>query len=47
MRYYLIGHNIKTSLSPQIHNLLFKLKNLPHQYQINKTDDPMPISQMN
>jgi shikimate 5-dehydrogenase len=33
MKYYLIGKNIETSLSPKIHNFLFKLKERKPTYQ--------------
>lgn len=33
MKYYLIGKNIETSLSPKIHNFLFKLKGRKPNYQ--------------
>jgi shikimate 5-dehydrogenase len=33
MKYYLIGKNIETSLSPKIHNFLFKLKSRKPTYQ--------------
>jgi shikimate 5-dehydrogenase len=33
MKYYLIGRNIESSLSPRIHNYLFKLKDRPQSYQ--------------
>ena len=33
MKYYLIGRNIQSSLSPRIHNYLFKLKDRPQTYQ--------------
>lgn len=33
MKYYLIGQNIETSLSPRIHNFLFKLKGRKEAYQ--------------
>lgn len=33
MKHYLIGKNIETSLSPKIHNFLFKLKGRKPTYQ--------------
>lgn len=33
MKYYLIGKNIETSLSPKIHNFLFRLKGRKPTYQ--------------
>jgi shikimate 5-dehydrogenase len=33
MKYHLIGKNIETSLSPRIHNFLFKLKDRKPTYQ--------------
>jgi pentafunctional AROM polypeptide len=43
LRFYLFGTPIAKSRSPVLHNTLFRLAGLPHEYSLCETDDPNAV----
>lgn len=44
--FYLVGNNISTSLSPTLHNTLFKIKSkLGYEYRVYKYEGTLPTLQ--